>query len=163
MKEQILNLLAKGLIANTSFNDIKKILGISRQHKDDELRDILNDLQLEGILYEDENNLYSKMPSNFLVEDIQETKKGLKYFELNGDQHYLPTYQLKGAQPYDKVIIEKDNKIFRVKKILRKKYPYIVCAGPSIATNSVCLLTSICQYPFLDGLHVFPIYKNAHA
>ena len=91
----------------------------------DELKEVLNFLELEGLLYEDKDGLYKKMPSNFLVTTIDETKKGTKYYETNNIRCILQKNKLNGALCYDKVII--DTNTNEVVKVLVRNMPNVVC------------------------------------
>ena len=75
MKKQLIEYIESDKFETMSFNEIKKLLGISKKHMNDELKEVLNSLELEGLLYEYKDGLYKKMPSNFLVTTIDETKK----------------------------------------------------------------------------------------
>ena len=89
MKKQLIEYIESDKFETISFNEIKKLLGISKKHMNDELKEVLNSLELEGLLYECKDGLYKKMPSNFLVTTIDETKKGTKYYETNNTRYIL--------------------------------------------------------------------------
>lgn len=125
MKKELIEYVESDKFESISFNGIKKYLGLSKKHMNDELKEVLNFLELEGLLYEDKDGLYKKMPSNFLVTTIDETKKGTKYYETNNIRCILQKNKLNGALCYDKVII--DTNTNEVVKVLVRNMPNVVC------------------------------------
>lgn len=125
MKKELIEYVKSDKFESISFNGIKKYLGVSKKHMNDELKEVLNFLELEGLLYEDKDGLYKKMPSNFLVTTIGETKKGTKYYETNNIRCILQKNKLNGALCYDKVII--DTNTNEVVKVLVRNMPNVVC------------------------------------
>ena len=125
MKRELIEYVKSDKFESISFNGIKKYLGVSKKHMNDELKEVLNFLELEGLLYEDKDGLYKKMPSNFLVTTIDETKKGTKYYETNNIRCILQKNKLNGALCYDKVII--DTNTNEVVKVLVRNMPNVVC------------------------------------
>ena len=125
MKKQLIEYIESDKFETMSFNEIKKLLGISKKHMNDELKEVLNSLELEGLLYEYKDGLYKKMPSNFLVTTIDETKKGTKFYEVNDVRYILEKNKLNGALCYDKVII--DTNTNKVVKVLVRNMPNVVC------------------------------------
>lgn len=125
MKKELIEYVKSDKFESISFNGIKKYLGVSKKHMNDELKEVLNFLELEGLLYEDKDGLYKKMPSNFLVTTIDETKKGTKYYETNNIRCILQKNKLNGALCYDKVII--DTNTNEVIKVLVRNMPNVVC------------------------------------
>ena len=125
MKKELIEYVKSDKFESISFNGIKKYLGVSKKHMNDELKEVLNFLELEGLLYEDKDGLYKKMPSNFLVTTIDETKKGTKYYETNNIRCILQKNKLNGALCYDKVII--DTNTNEVVKVLVRNMPNVVC------------------------------------
>lgn len=125
MKRELIEYVESDKFESISFNGIKKYLGVSKKHMNDELKEVLNSLELEGLLYEDKDGLYKKMPSNFLVTTIDETKKGTKYYETNNTRCILQKNKLNGALCYDKVII--DTNTNEVVKVLVRNMPNVVC------------------------------------
>lgn len=125
MKKELIEYVKSDKFESISFNGIKKYLGVSKKHMNDELKEVLNFLELEGLLYEDKDGLYKKMPSNFLVTTIDETKKGTKYYETNNIGCILQKNKLNGALCYDKVII--DTNTNEVVKVLVRNMPNVVC------------------------------------
>ena len=125
MKKELIEYVKSDKFESISFNGIKKYLGVSKKHMNEELKEVLNSLELEGLLYEDKDGLYKKMPSNFLVTTIDETKKGTKYYETNNIRCILQKNKLNGALCYDKVII--DTNTNEVVKVLVRNMPNVVC------------------------------------
>lgn len=125
MKKELIEYVESDKFESISFNGIKKYLGVSKKHMNEELKEVLNSLELEGLLYEDKDGLYKKMPSNFLVTTIDETKKGTKYYETNNIRCILQKNKLNGALCYDKVII--DTNTNEVVKVLVRNMPNVVC------------------------------------
>ena len=125
MKKQLIEYIESDKFETMSFNEIKKLLGISKKHMNDELKEVLNSLELEGLLYEYKDGLYKKMPSNFLVTTIDETKNGTKFYEVNDVRYILEKNKLNGALCYDKVII--DTNTNKVVKVLVRNMPNVVC------------------------------------
>lgn len=125
MKKELIEYVESDKFESISFNGIKKYLGLSKKHMNEELKEVLNSLELEGLLYEDKDGLYKKIPSNFLVTTIDETKKGTKYYETNNIRCILQKNKLNGALCYDKVII--DTNTNEVVKVLVRNMPNVVC------------------------------------
>ena len=125
MKRELLEYIESDKFESISFNGVKKYLGVSKKHINEELKSILKTFELEGLLYEDKDGLYKKMPSNFLVTTIDETKKGTKYYETNNIRCILQKNKLNGALCYDKVII--DTNTNEVVKVLVRNMPNVVC------------------------------------
>lgn len=125
MKRELIEFVESDKFDTISFNGIKKYLGISKKHMNEELTTILKTLELEGLLYEDKNGLYKKLPSNYFITTINETKRGNKYYERNNERITLNKEDLKGALFCDKVIINTDTN--KVEKILLRNLPNLVC------------------------------------
>ena len=126
MKRELIELFINQ-ITELTYKKIKKFLGVSKKHMDEEVKNTLKELELDGILYEDKDGLYKSVPSNFFVSEINETKKGTKYIIVNEDRIYLQKENLNGALPYDKVLIENNGENYNVKKVILRNMPYIVC------------------------------------
>lgn len=110
-----------------NFKGIKKALGISRQKKDDELRDILIKLELDGILYCNDEGVYSKFPFNFFVAQVEFSTKGNPYINVNNEKVMLPPTSLNGINAFDVVIFSKEGKHYEPKKILKRNIKELVC------------------------------------
>ena len=74
MKEEIINLFLNNDQALTK-NDIKKHLGISHSHKEEELKNILFELELAGYIYSN-NDVYTNFPADFFIRPIEVFSKG---------------------------------------------------------------------------------------
>ena len=83
MKKQLLDYINSDKFEAMTFSGIKRFLGVSRKHMDDDIRNMLLSFELEGLLYEDKDGLYKKFPSNFFVSEISSTGKGTKYITIN--------------------------------------------------------------------------------
>ena len=125
MKRELLEYIESDKFESISFNGVKKYLGVSKKHINEELKSILKTFELEGLLYEDKDGLYKKMPSNYFVALIKETKRGHKYYELDGEKIFLEKEDLNGALFCDKVIIDKGTN--KVVKVLVRNLPNLVC------------------------------------
>lgn len=110
-----------------SLSKIKKYLGQKMEFDVKDLYNVLKELQLEGIIYENKNGLYMKFPSNFFITQILQTKNGKKYIMDNNDITFLNDEDTLKTQAFDDVVIEKDNKKYTLKKILKRNFPQIVC------------------------------------
>lgn len=127
MKKELIEFFQDASDRSLSFKSIKKFLGVSKKHMDTEVRALLKELELEGILFEDKDGFYKSVPSNFYVKEIKETKKGSKYIEINSTRLYIEKKDLFGALPYDKVLVEITNGKARVKKVIMRNLPNVVC------------------------------------
>lgn len=83
MKKQLLDYIYSSNFKEISYNGVKKYLGVSRKHLDNEVKKMLFEFELEGLLYEDKDGLYKKFPSDFFVSEISSTGKGTKYITIN--------------------------------------------------------------------------------
>lgn len=127
MKKQLLDYIYSSNFKEISYNGVKKYLGVSRKHLDNEVKKMLFEFELEGLLYEDKDGLYKKFPSNFFVSEISSTGKGTKYITINDKKILMKENNLKGALPYDKVIISNKDGKYKVEKILIRRLPKVVC------------------------------------
>ena len=127
MKKQLLDYIYSDNFKEISYNGVKKYLGVSRKHLDNEVKKMLFEFELEGLLYEDKDGLYKKFPSNFFVSEISSTGKGTKYISINDKKILMKENNLKGALPYDKVIISNKDGKYKVEKILIRRLPKVVC------------------------------------
>ncbi len=127
MKKQLLDYIYSDSFKGISYNGVKKYLGVSRKHLDNEIKRMLFEFELEGLLYEDKDGLYKKFPSNFFVSEISSTGKGTKYIIINDKKVLMKDNNLKGALPYDKVIVSNEDGKYKVEKILIRRLPKVVC------------------------------------
>ena len=127
MKKELIELFTDNE-TELSYKKIKKVLGKNREYLDTELRNLLHELELEGVLYEDKDGLYKSLPSNFFVKEIIETKKGYRYITGSDEEKILlKSNNLNGALNYDKVLVEIDNGKAKVIKVLERNFPNVVC------------------------------------
>ena len=127
MKKQLLDYINSDKFEAMTFSGIKRFLGVSRKHMDDDVRDMLLSFELEGLLYEDKDGLYKKFPSNFFVTEVSSTAKNTKYIMINGNQVLIRPKNLNGALTYDKVIVSYKDNQYNVEKILIRRLPNVVC------------------------------------
>ena len=127
MKKQLLDYINSDKFEAMTFSGIKRFLGVSRKHMDDDVRDMLLSFELEGLLYEDKDGLYKKFPSNFFVTEVSSTAKNTKYIIINGNQVLIRPKNLNGALTYDKVIVSYKDNQYNVEKILIRRLPNVVC------------------------------------
>ncbi len=127
MKKELIDLFTKEQ-TELNYKKIKKYLSKNEEYLDTELRTLLHDLELEGVLYEDKDGLFKSLPSNFFVREIIETKKGYRYIAgLNEERLLIDSKNLNGALNYDKVLVEIENSKAKVIKVLERNFPNVVC------------------------------------
>lgn len=126
MLESIKNLFVDENI-KLNFKSIKSELGMSRQHKDNEIKKILTKLELEGILFCDEFGNYQKFPSNFLIAQIHSSLKGKPFIILNNEKVYLDPEYLDGIVFYDTVVFTKMNDKYIPIKVVKRHINQVVC------------------------------------
>lgn len=131
MKKELIEYIKSDNFTEASLKQIKKFLGASKQHINDELISELKKLELEGFLYEDRDGLYKKCPSNFFVVNLNATKRGNLYTYINDVRYELKQNNLNGALAYDKVIVKLVQKEYKeelkVVKVLVRNMPQLVC------------------------------------
>ncbi|MEG0794373.1 MAG: RNB domain-containing ribonuclease, partial [Bacilli bacterium] len=125
MKEKVLDILNDESV-KINFCGLKKKLGITRKHLDDELRCVLEKLELDGLVYCCDD-FYQKFPSNFFVATVQVSKKGNRFILYNGMAKYCKEQNLDGVLNYDTVVFKKENKDIIAVKVLARKMPNVVC------------------------------------
>lgn len=109
------------------FHSLSKLCNRFNMNEDDLVKH-LNELELNGIIYKNENNEYSYMPKNYIVTEILSTKKSNMFIELDsGKRMYVDKENVNGALPFDTVIVEKGEEKGIVKNILKRKNPNVVC------------------------------------
>lgn len=124
MKKELIELFQNN--EELSYRNIKRLLGVSKRHIDDELKEILRSLELEGILYLDKDGLYKSVPSFFFVKEIYETKKGNRYIVHNDERVPINKHLLNGALTFDKVLVSLEGEA-KVVKVIERSFPNIVC------------------------------------
>jgi len=128
MKKRLENIIYNTKEFNYSFHKIKTLLNVSHHDVNDELLQILKELELEGKLFLDEDNLYKNMPSNYRVVRIVENKYNKYSAFLNGKKTLVKHENLNGALHNDIVITKIDNdKECKVVKILKRFITKVVC------------------------------------
>ena len=111
-----------------SFKTIKKKLGISNQHKDEELEKVLKKLELDGLIYYDtDKDIYQNFPSNFLIAEINFSNKGNPFIILDDSHINLFWENVDGALNFDTIIFERIDNVYYVKKILKRLLNQVVC------------------------------------
>lgn len=94
----------------------------------EEFEESIKKLEKNGDIYYDEfTNKYGSMPSNFFVTEINSSKKGKKYIDVNGTKIMLSSENLKGAITFDKVIVSYDDYKYNVEKILSREKSSFMC------------------------------------
>lgn len=124
MFEKVLSLFSGSEKMN--FNHIKKALDVSK--KDEcELTKVLNELELSGTLYQNEDGIYGKFPDNFFIADVVFSQKGNPQIHVKGETISLNPKGLDGILPNDTVIFERRDKGFIPIKVLKRGNPTVVC------------------------------------
>ena len=126
MREKLIELFKNDDVSIT-YKNIKRSLSINKKHLDDELKTLLKELQLEGILYEDDDSVFKSVPSNFFVTELKFTRKGLGYVEINDSRLYIDNSDLNGALSFDKVLISVNQDSTKVVKVIERTFPNLVC------------------------------------
>ncbi len=127
MKKELIELFTKEQ-TELSYKKIKKYVSRNEGYLDTDLRTLLHDLELEGVLYESSDGLFRSLPSNFFVREITETKKGSYYVSgISEEKLRIDSRYINGALNYDKVLVEIDNGKAKVVKVLERNFPNVVC------------------------------------
>lgn len=128
-KNRILKFIEEKQGKEFCINEIKNTLKISEE----EIKIILERLELDGFIYKNSKDKYISMPENYFIGVLESTKKGNQYIELNDSSRiYVDIDNLNAALNFDTVIVEcidKNNNINKgkIKKILKRKNCNIVC------------------------------------
>jgi len=125
MKEKITEIFST--TDTLTFNEIKKKLGISRAHKDNELKETLEKLELVGFIYQDEKGIYKKFPANFFIAQVETSSKGKPYIIKNKQRIILNPKNLDGVLNYDTVMFKRSGKEYQVVKVLKRKLSQVIC------------------------------------
>ena len=129
MKEELLKILQNNNNLNITFHGIKKLLNSSKRKIDNELRKILFELECEGKIYCDENEIYHNFPHNFSVNEIIQNKEGKYFIRIGQHYHEIKKNNLSSALNNDIVICKKSKgKTYEVVKVLKRSRGKILCA-----------------------------------
>ena len=92
------------------------------------LQNTLIALEEQGKIYfnEDENK-YQPFPKKFKVVTIETSKKGTYYIRVKDNLYLLKDEETEGILPFDKVIVEKNQDGFSIKKVLKRNNTNIIC------------------------------------
>lgn len=126
MKKELIELYQNNDIT-LSYRAIKRFLGVSKKHLDSSLKNLLYELELEGILYEDKDSLFKSVPSNFFIAEINSTKKNNRFVQIGNTKYFIKNNKLNGALIFDKVLVSIDNDEAKVEKVIKRNLPYVVC------------------------------------
>ena len=93
------------------------------------IKDELTKLSNEGkIVYHEDTDTYGRLDENYKVVEILCTSKGEFYFIDDFNQKITVMKEnLNGAFSFNKVLIQSDNGIYKVKKIISRKHDKLVC------------------------------------
>lgn len=135
LKNELIKLFSSKNISLT-LNNIKKLIKYPISNL--ELEELLKTIELEGKLYYDhEQNLYTNLPNNYWVVKVECTQNGYLYIRHN-DTSYFPNQEVfNGARQNDIIILEKNEKKFKLVKILKRFIKEIVCEVTSDGIKAV--------------------------
>lgn len=109
------------------FHSLNKLCDRFNLNEEDLVK-YLNEMELNGIIYKNEDNEYSYMPKNYIVAEILSTKKNNMFIELDsGKRLFIDKENVNGALPFDTVVVEIGEDKGSVKNILNRKNPNVVC------------------------------------
>ena len=128
LKDILLEIIKTKNSINWSFHDVKKALNMSKRKINDELLAVLQELETEGVIYQDEKGFYHKFPREFLIATVEESKFGKYTAVCDGKRYPISNDKLCGALSGDLVIINtKQKKNCKVVKILKRNHRRLVC------------------------------------
>lgn len=128
MKNTLIEIIKNKAVINWSFHDVKRALNMSKRRINNELLAILKELEMDGIIYQDEKDMYHKFPSEFLIATLEESKQGKYTAVCNNKRYPIANTKLNGALSGDKVIISvKSKKDYKVVKVLERRHQRLVC------------------------------------
>lgn len=117
----IFELLRNGKI---SFNEIKKKCKLDKE----QLQNVLYDLELKGIIYKDENDMYQNFPNDLIIGNIGLSKSGSYGLFVDSHRYSIKKENLDTALNNDIVVAKKEsNGNYKVVKILQRNTKEIVC------------------------------------
>lgn len=109
---------------NYTFKELKKKLKISNQ----ELHSLLEELEKENkIIYDFDNDTYIPIKNNYFITTCKCNKKGTMSIDYKKETFILSDKETYGILPFDKVLFQKTDFGFKLKKIIKRNNPEIVC------------------------------------
>ena len=122
MEDRILEVLNSD---NTrlSFKGIKKAISLSR-FDEEKLVNLLNKMELEGLIYLDKDGLYQKFPSNFFIATVEFSIKGNPFIVYDDNKFNITIEKCNGALNYDTVVVDDNNNVI---KVLKRANNHVVC------------------------------------
>lgn len=109
---------------NYTFKELKKKLKISNQ----ELHSLLEELEKENkIIYDFDNDTYIPIKNNYFITTCKCNKKGTMSIDYKKETFILSDKETHGILPFDKVLFQKTDFGFKLKKIIKRNNPEIVC------------------------------------
>ena len=127
MKRALIELFDNNKDLVTNLKGIRKLAKIPKEIKDEEIVSILKELELEGIVYINKEELYTHFPSNFFVCELLQNKKGNLYIEYDDTKVIIDPDKANGALAFDNVIIGCKKEGFYVDKVIKRNFPQVVC------------------------------------
>lgn len=125
MIERIINII--NTFKEISPYNLYKELNISKKEYS-RLNEILKQLELDGIIYYDiYRNVYSNLPSNFLLLEVDVNKKGQLFASIEGTNYEFLPESLTKILPFDRIIAKLVGNHLKVIKVLKRENPYIIC------------------------------------
>ncbi len=109
---------------NYTFKELKKKLKISNQ----ELHSLLEELEKENkIIYDFDNDTYIPIKNNYFIATCKCNKKGTMSIDYKKETFILSDKETYGILSFDKVLFQKTDFGFKLKKIIKRNNPEIVC------------------------------------
>lgn len=109
---------------NYTFKELKKKLKISNQ----ELHSLLEELEKENkMIYDFDNDTYIPIKNNYFITTCKCNKKGTMSIDYKKETFILSDKETYGILPFDKVLFQKTDFGFKLKKIIKRNNPEIVC------------------------------------
>lgn len=127
MKDKIITILESDPNLHVTLHKLKTLLGISKKRDNTELLQVLEELEVEGKIYQDEKELWGKLPSGLLVASLNKSAN-LKYsFSINNSFFNIKEENLNGALNGDTVVLKKEDKEYKVVKVVKRADSQLVC------------------------------------
>ena len=128
MKDEVLKIFENNKNVSITFHNIKKLLNSSKKKIDDELRKVLFELECEGKVYCDDDEIYHNFPNNFRINEIIQNKDSKCFIRIGQNFHEIKNDKLSSAQNGDIVICKKSkSKSYEVVKILKRSRGKVLC------------------------------------